>query len=692
MHLFTVTEPVALSSKRIIKYSAPAPGGEQLPVGRVYLLGSGDLERLKEQLTEQQGEGAFERIVRIIDDASMEGWHKFPPRLGRFSLGLGATRTPVLHTQEPEPLRSQLPQLLERVGTRGHLRLALVNGFGANLGDSLTGATALRVLLRELRNYLPSFSMDVLLGLDSHPDLCDLLRVGPEIEREYWGSITLSDFARYDAYFDFSGLISYPRYYDLPAVDFCLWWLGLDPDQVAPADKRNHLHVTASAREEVAHLLAPLQRPLLLFNHKASVPLRSFPEQQALSFISALRAQAPEYTIVLNHALAHADPRVVDLSGSITTVERLKALVGQVDGVLTVETFALHLADACAVPTVVFVASTPVMNSVRNYPHCTGMQLPGAESLPGWRQAKVAKEQWPTMAQAYEAAWAQVSATEALQHLRALQTAHAQTLLEAPSQASVAAPAVRPSFAALETDTYPPRLRPLRLGLNAAWMKEQSALYAVARRTLRLGGVAVLAGGGTGEMAVGLARRLGCDGSLHVFEPRRLFHQLLCANVMLADIDWVHTYQALPMPAPVVGGMLELNDLDLFSWHHEDTQGNLHRRVAMECKPLDALDLPVCQLLLIQQWLSAHDVVLGARELLARTRPVVLVARAPSESVAQLVADFEGLQYRLFIKRPTDTPTARPASLAFLPAELAEELVEHLQEWNEHQLPGSHQA
>ena len=65
----------------------------------------------------------------------------------------------------------------------------------------------------------------------------------PRVEQIFYQSISLVDFSRYDAYFDVSGLITLPRWNDLSAVDWYLWWFGVDPSQIPPASKRNKLFI-----------------------------------------------------------------------------------------------------------------------------------------------------------------------------------------------------------------------------------------------------------------------------------------------------------------------------------------------------------------------------------------------------------------------------------------------------------------
>jgi len=98
------------------------------------------------QLTEQFNSIAIDAqpALQFIHETALLGWAAFPVRLGRMSCRMEEAGL-YLH-QEAEPLPAQLQALRAKKPLQQHFRIAIVNGFGSNLGDSTVGATALRPL------------------------------------------------------------------------------------------------------------------------------------------------------------------------------------------------------------------------------------------------------------------------------------------------------------------------------------------------------------------------------------------------------------------------------------------------------------------------------------------------------------------------------------------------------------------
>lgn len=679
MLLYIVTEAVTIQTPRLFKYIVPTATLDKAPAERIHLMSHGEFEVLRNYLTDLYGSQRCGQLLRVASDEELGRWHKFPPRLGRRSLGLVTPGEVREHYEEAAPLVEQLRQLRHRHAGKRFFRLAIVNGFGANLGDSVMGAAALRQLLEVLRRELPTFAIDLLLGMSTNPACAELLRVGPEVEREYSGSLSLSEFARYDAYFDFSALINYPRFYELQGIDFCLWWLGLDPEAVPRRQRRNAVVILESATRQVAAMLADLPRPLVLFSHQASVPLRSFPDRPVRRFIRRLLEQDQTLTLVTNHRLSFNSPRLVDLSSQIVTVELLKALVAQVDGVITVDTVVLHLADAAAMPTVLLSSAIPAANLVCNYPHSIGIEIPDASTLPGWRKAKVTEAEWVGMAQRYEDSWSRLDATAVIAALAQRRSERQGRLGDAPAQISAVPARRRPPLVQLDLDREFPRLQPRRRAVGASWSAVQQRMNRIGQQLLHRGCVALLAGGGCGELSIAVADAVGADGQVHVFEPRRMYMQILCANAVLAGIDWLHVHRALPVLLPEDGIRPEIVDLDLFSLNAEQRTGNCHERVALDCQSIDSLELPMCRLLIIQQPMPPAAVLDGSIATLGRCRPVLMITAVSRQQTDELAERIAKLDYRCYLDSTVPSGTAsgqhgQGRLLLGVPVELTAEL------------------
>ena len=73
------------------------------------------------------------------------------------------------------------------------------------------------------------------------------------------------------------------------------------------------------------------------------------------------------------------------------------------------------------------------------------------------------------------------------------------------------------------------------------WGEAEVRLF---ERVLRSGDVAVEVGSNIGSHTAPIYKAVGPGGTVHAFEPQRLVHQLLCANLALNDCFNVHAHRA----------------------------------------------------------------------------------------------------------------------------------------------------
>ncbi|GAB0116604.1 glycosyltransferase family 9 protein [Acidisoma sp. 7E03] len=240
----------------------------------------------------------------------------------------------------------------------------ILNGFGISLGDSIIGMQALaaaravgaiegRVVLGRVEPAAKPLVPQVyrLAG-----DLAEVLPMGlaPRSGRV----IDIRDFA-----FD-------PEFSRVSMIDFFLMRLGIAPERIPPALKRN---LWLAPRLPA---LPPLDLPqdYLLFCPGASIPLRDMP--------APVRQRIAQRLVDHGPVLAQGDP----LPGTIqapqfATIESLAALVAGARAVISTDTAMVHLADAFDRPCLAFFTTHRPEWRVRDYPGCTAVHLP-APNLP----------------------------------------------------------------------------------------------------------------------------------------------------------------------------------------------------------------------------------------------------------------------------------------------------------------------
>jgi FkbM family methyltransferase len=168
---------------------------------------------------------------------------------------------------------------------------------------------------------------------------------------------------------------------------------------------------------------------------------------------------------------------------------------------------------------------------------------------------------------------------------------------------------------------------------------------------VRPGDVVVEVGANIGAHTVHLAKLVGAAGRVVAFEPQRVIHQMLCANLALNEIFNTH---ALNLAAGVAPGKLVVPPVNYAGPGNFGgvamTQGAAGE--AVRVIPLDALALPSLRLLKVDVEGMEAEVLEGARGLIARHRPLLYVENDRQAQSPRLVALIEALGYGLWWHLP----------------------------------------
>lgn len=193
---------------------------------------------------------------------------------------------------------------------------------------------------------------------------------------------------------------------------------------------------------------------------------------------------------------------------------------------------------------------------------------------------------------------------------------------------------------ALRADRYMTR----SLELYGEFSPEEGRMF---RQIVRPGMTVVEIGANMGLHSVELAR--GCaPGPFYAFEPQPRVFQVLCANLALNDIGNAFAY-------PEGCGETEgVATVPLIDYGREGNFGGVSLRpgddrgIKVRIRPLDALGLPSCGLVKIDVEGFEPQVLRGARQTIARCRPILYVENdraAQQQEVISLIAEMD---YRLF--------------------------------------------
>jgi hypothetical protein len=221
--------------------------------------------------------------------------------------------------------------------------VAILNGFGRSLGDSIIGLQALAAALHAravsrppVLFRLPGLSPIVAGAYAAAADLA-------EVRTLAWDDATperpFPPAAAFARRIDLRDFAFDPAFRGVAMIDYFLRHLGLDPAAVPPALRRN-----AWLAPRLSPPRPDLPRGYILVCPRASMALRSMPEEVHAAILAALAAAGePAVTQGEPRDGAIAFPQAEDFAG-------LCGLVAHARAVISADTAMPHLADAYGVP------------------------------------------------------------------------------------------------------------------------------------------------------------------------------------------------------------------------------------------------------------------------------------------------------------------------------------------------------
>lgn len=164
------------------------------------------------------------------------------------------------------------------------------------------------------------------------------------------------------------------------------------------------------------------------------------------------------------------------------------------------------------------------------------------------------------------------------------------------------------------------------------------------------GDVVVEAGANIGGHTVPLARRVGPQGMVMAFEPQRVLFQILCANLALNDLFNVQT---VPAGLGEERGMLRV---PLIDYAGEGNFGGVslgEKGDPVQVLPLDDFGLLRLRMLKIDVEGMEAKVLAGARDTIARLRPLLYIENDRADKSPQLIGAVAAMGYRMWWHLPS---------------------------------------
>lgn len=228
-------------------------------------------------------------------------------------------------------------------------RVAIINGFSSAYGDFLNGCAALKVWRERFPNCkVTLFQLDPKKVASLSPDGVRTAMLPNIVEALRY----------HTCYYNFASLIEFETFNKLPMVDFFLTEMGIDPATVEPEKKR----ISYTPKKSVGFFrqLKAKKKSILLFNWESSSVLRTCPPQESHRLIAEILHCSDWLVISASPLPFFSHDRFVDVSFLSDTFDDYASIVSQVDFVVSVDSAAVHLADAFNKPTVgIFTTISP---------------------------------------------------------------------------------------------------------------------------------------------------------------------------------------------------------------------------------------------------------------------------------------------------------------------------------------------
>lgn len=324
---------------------------------------------------------------------------------------------------EAGDLVGQLVSIRTAKGENAPLKLALINGTGTMLGDTVVGASVFAHVANDLRSKGVNVEIDIYCAWNARPGVEGIWERTPGVGRVFGSSLTVAELRQYDAYWDYLHLLRLEGYGSQHFGDFYFNHFGINPAQVDRQQKLPDIRVSPhefkKTQDELIRLTGGAR--LIFIQPEASTKARSMPETFFVRLIKRL-SRIDGCKLVMSGALPKAlsnfeRKQIINLQEfTSNNLDRYLSVIAQSDYVISVDTLALHVAMGCNKPGMgMFSLSEPSIR-LKYSPKIEGVLIPDGQSLAYWEKHK-SDDQWETHRPAYENAWNQLSPEATVQHM-----------------------------------------------------------------------------------------------------------------------------------------------------------------------------------------------------------------------------------------------------------------------------------
>lgn len=315
---------------------------------------------------------------------------------------------------------------LEQFKGKPQVKLAIVNAMSNAIGDHLIGMSMFPYWIKRVKQLLPDSQVLVTLFQLNPHSLAEITRQhANDISQLYMLPANLPRLLEQDAFIDLGTLLLREGFDTENMMDFYLKALSVNPQSVPSTEKRIRYipdYDSIMSASQIMEIVRSKKRPILLFHHSSTTPIRSLDPVRARKIVSDIIDKS-DYFVISTSGLDYQNPRFMDVSQHCQSLDKFAAIIAHVNAVLTVDTCTYHFADAFDVPTVVLFSTINPDLRVRYYPHVKGIMYETPDGLLyGKHRVSHDKDQAEKELKRLEQVWDKIDVDEILQSLYDMQT------------------------------------------------------------------------------------------------------------------------------------------------------------------------------------------------------------------------------------------------------------------------------
>jgi len=281
------------------------------------------------------------------------------------------------------------------------VKIAVINGMGIGIGDSIVGLRALEIFYERIHANYSDISIDMFQRIK--PGLHPLYQRNKSVNKTYDMPQPLTRLLNYDYYMTLEAFTQSKEFGSMPMADYFLAKLGIDPSSVNDSDKRNScsnpVNSGSGINKSLKNLLLEQKNKgerFLLIHPVASDAIRSIPADHVPKLIDFLISNT-EFILVGAVDFSYKHERFLDVSRYSKNIDDFIFIISQMDAAVTVDTSVYHIADCFGIPAVVLFNTIHPRYRISYYPNVRSMWLGEGKDRLLMRHKGMTKEDQPLL-------------------------------------------------------------------------------------------------------------------------------------------------------------------------------------------------------------------------------------------------------------------------------------------------------